>query len=88
MTNRRQFLKGIGLFSILAGAGRVWKATARPIKLLPCEYAHFKSPHFKFMPSFQDFLEQNNLIVKHRDGLVACVERTIVQPFTSIKRLQ
>lgn len=25
--NRRQFIKGIGLFTILPGAGRVWKAT-------------------------------------------------------------
>lgn len=88
MTNRRQFIKGIGLFSILAGAGRVWKATAQPIKLLPCEYVHFKSPHFKFQPTFQDFLGQHSLIVKHRDGLVACAERTIVQPFTATKRLQ
>ena len=28
--NRRQFLRGVGAFMILPGAGRVWKAVASP----------------------------------------------------------
>jgi hypothetical protein len=66
--NRRNFLSklaGIGLFSILPGAGRVWKAERKVIiwsdeqTLEYYKIAHrFDSPHFQFLPTFQDFMQK------------------------------
>ena len=61
--NRRTFLadllKGAAAFTILPGAGRVWKAERQVISLydkLPFSIEYYESPIFKFLPSFQDFL--------------------------------
>jgi hypothetical protein len=67
MKTRRQFLKGVGLFTILAGAGRIWKVTTiveSPYQFMPNDldlYAmgqQFKSPLFRFLPSFTDFMRE------------------------------
>lgn len=46
--NRRHSLKliGLGLFSILPGAGRVWRVERQ-----------YRSPQFHFDPTLQDFLK-------------------------------
>lgn len=102
MTNRRQFLKGIGLFSILAGAGRVWKAAPaveRTTVLVPAsEWTRlYRSPHFEFLPSFQDFLAQNDKLLQRMDGdelfkptswpanmgdVQRVIERTTIEPIS------
>jgi len=64
-------LKGVGLFTILAGAGRIWKATIDPRTIPNPLYANatysvdwiamdqqFESQMFKFLPSFTDFVKQ------------------------------
>ncbi len=65
--NRRKFLTSLGalgLFNILPGAGRVWKAeklvpvTERFIST-PIDWRTFRSPYFESLPSFQDFLRRH-----------------------------
>lgn len=64
--SRRTFLRNLALaFTILPSAGRVWKAAAKvidPRSIPNPAYANaeyeiiWASPHFQFLPSFQDFL--------------------------------
>jgi len=55
MESRRGFLSklalGLTAFTILPGAGRIWKASNKVI-VPSC----FESPYFKFLPGFQDFI--------------------------------
>ena len=53
--NRRKFLTNIGklgVFTILPGAGRVWKAERKPFPI-----QLFRSPQFHYIPTFADFLK-------------------------------
>ena len=62
--NRRSFLssifKGAAGFTILPGAGRIWKVQAKLPRFEPWDTPEFwksqESPYFKYLPSFQDFL--------------------------------
>lgn len=87
--NRRHFAKllGLGVFSILPGAGRVWKAQRQ-------------TPDFYFLPQFQDFyrLERhplrfniemwNKLITEPTTWLPnrADVQRLVITPDQDLKR--
>ena len=69
MKTRRQFFKDIGLFTILAGAGRVWKATievdpgyrnfATLVAIRDEFIRRFPFRPYPFIPTFQDFLREH-----------------------------
>lgn len=73
--NRRKFLAGIGLFTILPGAGRIWRATIpelTPWQKLPTivveDYPPFQTPchHRVFTQEYWDMLHK---IMEQRVGI-------------------
>lgn len=90
MNNRRSFLKEIGLFSILAGAGRVWKAERvlhveeliSPYNKFPwyvAETQMLQARQFYFLPTYQDFLRTRKWPENMADT-VRVIERTTIKP--------
>lgn len=60
--SRRNFLKGIGAFLILPGAGRIWRAVSKPTGLLSYP---FQPIYFKFVPNWYDMAVRERVLYSY-----------------------